>query len=250
MHHNLAHIFIKGDGLCIMITTKESANVKITPMFCILMSVYAAVLLISNIISAKVIMPFGVVLPCAIILFPMVYILSDLMTEVYGLRLSMIAIKTNTILNLFMSAIFLLAVYIPSAPFYPNHEAFKAILGNTPRMVLASLLAYFGGDTINSIALSMFKGIFKDKKFLKTYFFRSIGSSMLGQIFDTGLFIFIAFVGTMPLSVLFTMMYSQYIIKIVYQIICFPIMHYIVQWWKNKEGMDVVITFTRKGVAL
>ena len=84
----------------------------ITKKYCVLSAVYCGVLLISNILANKVIMPFGYVLPCAVILFPVVYILSDLMTEVYGLKLSKIAIKTNTCMNLFMSLIFILAVIL------------------------------------------------------------------------------------------------------------------------------------------
>ena len=216
-------------------------NNFITKKFCVLSAVYAGVLLISNILANKIIMPFGYVLPCAVILFPLVYVLSDLMTEVYGLRLSKIAITTNAILNLFMSVIFIIAVNIPSAPFF-DATAFNAVLGSTPRMVIASLISYYLGDMINSYSLSFFKSKLEDAKikFLGTFFFRSIISSMLGQIFDTLGFIFMAFYGTVPNSVLLTMMLCQYTVKIGYQVIIYPFMHYIVAWWKRSEGFDVV----------
>ena len=211
----------------------------ITSKFCILASVYAGVLLISNILANKLIMPFGIPLPCAVMLFPCVYIISDLMTEVYGIKLSKIAIKTNAALNLFMSLIFLIAINIPSAPF-ADSTAFDSILGSTPRMVFASLISYFLGDTVNSYSLSFFKAKLYNIPILNTFLFRSIFSSMLGQIFDTIGFIFMAFYGTIPNEALISMMVCQYIVKIGYQIIVHPIMRFIVKWWKKTENIDVI----------
>ena len=212
---------------------------KITKNFCTLVTVYAGILLISNILANKIIMPFGIVLPCAVILFPVVYIISDLTTEVYGIELSKIAIKTNTILNLFMSLMFILAVNIPSAPF-ADSTAFDSILGSTPRMVFASLISYFIGDMVNSYSLSFFKAKLINIKLLNTFLFRSIFSSMLGQIFDTIGFIFMAFYGTISNEALISMMVCQYIVKIGYQIIVHPIMRFIVKWWKKTENIDVI----------
>ena len=211
----------------------------ITSKFCILASIYAGTLLISNILANKLIMPFGITLPCAVILFPFVYILSDLTTEVYGIELSKIAIRTNAALNLFMSLIFLIAINIPSAPF-ADSSAFDLILGSTPRMVFASLISYFFGDMVNSYSLSFFKAKLSNIYILNTFLFRSIFSSMLGQIFDTVGFIFIAFYGSIPNEALISMMVCQYIVKIGYQIVAHPVITYIVKWWKKVENIDVV----------
>ena len=216
----------------------ESNGSRITSKFCVLAIVYAGVLLISNIITSKLIVVAGVVLPAAVILFPMVYILSDIMTEVYGIRLSLIAIKTNAFLNLFMSLIFIIAISIPAPEFWKNQEAFASILGNTPRMVIASLIGYFLGDCANSISLSFLKVRTRNTKF-KCFFFRAIGSSLVGQIFDTFAFIFIAFYGTMPTSALLIMAVSQYIAKIGYEIVCYPLVNASVKWWKRSESIDV-----------
>lgn len=218
----------------------SSKSIKITPMFCVLMAAYAGVLLISNIISSKIIMPFGYVLPCAVILFPVVYILSDILTEIYGIKLSMLAIMTNLGLNLFMSVIFGIAIFIPSAPFYENGEAFSIILGNTPRIVLASLAAYWCGDTVNSLSLSYFKAKLQKHSFFNTFFFRSIFSSVLGQIFDTGIFIFIAFFNIVSIETMLMMMLNQYCVKISYEVICYPLIRMTVNWWKKVEKIDVI----------
>ena len=211
----------------------------ITSKFCILMTIYAGLLLVSNIIANKVIMPFGVVLPSAVILFPCVYIISDLSTEVYGIRLSKLAIYTNTALNLFMSLIFMIAVMIPGAPF-ADSTAFDSVLGSTPRIVFASLISYFLGDMINSYSLSFFKAKLSNITLLNTFIFRSIFSSMLGQIFDTMGFIVISFYGIVPNEVLMSMIINQYMVKIGYQIVIHPIMHHVVKWWKKVENLDVV----------
>lgn len=212
---------------------------RITKKFCILTAVYAGVLLISNILANKIIMPFGIVLPCAVILFPTVYIISDLTTEVYGIELSKIAIKTNAMLNLFMSLTFIVAINIPCAPF-ADSTAFDSILGSTPRMVFASLISYFIGDMVNSYSLSFFKAKLSKVFLLNSFLFRSIFSSMLGQIFDTIGFIFMAFYGVIDNNALISMMIAQYSVKIGYQIVIHPVMHHIVKWWKKVEGIDTV----------
>nr|DAE84716.1 MAG TPA: Putative vitamin uptake transporter [Caudoviricetes sp.] len=221
-----------------MMFAKATEGSKITPMFCVLAISYAGVLLISNIITSKLIMVCGIVLPAAVILFPLVYIMSDVMTEIYGIRLSMVAIKTNAFLNLFMSLIFMLAISIPAPEFWKGQQAFATVLGNTPRMVVASLIGYFLGDMANSMSLSIMKVRTKNTIF-EWFFFRAIGSSLIGQIFDTFAFIFIAFYGVMPTSALFIMAVSQYIAKISYEIVCYPLVSAVVRWWKKVEGIDV-----------
>jgi len=228
-------------------SSDNSSSSKITPMFCVLAITYAGVLLISNIITSKLINVCGIVLPAAVILFPLVYIMSDVMTEIYGIRLSVIAIKTNAFLNLFMSLIFMVAINIPAPDFWKGQEAFVTVLGSTPRMVIASLIGYFMGDMANSISLSIMKVRTKNTIF-EWFFFRAIGSSLIGQIFDTFAFIFIAFYGIMPTSALFVMAVSQYVAKIGYEIVCYPLVSAVVNWWKNKEGIDVYDTYQKKAV--
>lgn len=220
-----------------MITS--SNEVRVTKRFVVLAVAYACVLLLSNILANKIIMPFGYVLPCAVVLFPIVYIISDLMTEVYGIKLSKLAIKANACMNLFMSLIFMVAITIPSAPF-ADSTAFDTILGSTPRMVFASLVSYFIGDMVNSHSLSFFKAKFSNVPFLNLFLFRSIFSSMLGQVFDTIGFIAMAFYGTVPNDALLQMMGCQYVVKIGYQVVVHPLMHFIVTWWKNAENLDIV----------
>lgn len=214
-------------------------DIRPTKMFVVLSIVYGALLLISNIITSKIICIYGITLPGAALIFPLVYIASDLMTEVYGIRLSLIAIRTNVFINFLMSAIFIGTIHLPYAPFWGNQAAFETILGSTPRIVAASLIAYYLGDFANSSSLSIMKTIFRGRKFVGTFFFRAIGSSIIGQVFDTALFIILAFYGTMPNSILFTMIWMQYCTKIAYEIICFPILKIVVDWWKHKDHLNI-----------
>ena len=213
-------------------------EVKVTKKFASLATVYCGMLLISNILANKLIIIGDLVQPCAIIMFPLVYIISDTLTEIYGIKLSKIAITTNTLMNLFMSAILILAVKLPSPPF-ADATAFNSVLGSTPRVVFASLISYYCGDLVNSYSLSFFKAKLK-APFFNTFLFRSICSSILGQIFATAGFITIAFYGTVPNDVLIQMIALQYSIKIGYQIIAHPITHNIVKWYKKADGIDVV----------
>jgi uncharacterized integral membrane protein (TIGR00697 family) len=194
---------------------------------------------VSNIITGKIIMIGGIVLPGAALLFPMVYIFSDIMTEVYGLRLSLMVIKMNALINLFMSLVFMGMIALPYAPFWGNQNAFVAILGSTPRIVVASLIAYFLGDYANSASLSFLKTVTKNRPIFGSFFLRAIGSSLIAQVFDTVVFILLAFYGTMPTEALFTMIYSQYLVKIAYEIVIYPLTKWTVDWWKKKENIDI-----------
>ena len=220
----------------------EEREIRPTKMFVVLSIVYGALLLVSNIITSKIICIFGITLPGAALVFPLVYIASDLMTEVYGIKLSLIAIRTNVFINFLMSVIFIGTIHLPHAVFWQNQAAFEAVLGSTPRIVVASLIAYYLGDFVNSSSLSIMKTLFRGKPIIGSFFFRSIGSSVLGQVFDTALFIIMAFYGTMPSNILFNMIWMQYCTKIAYEIICFPIVKLSVDWWKRKEHLSVYDT--------
>lgn len=210
--------------------------------FYIITSIYTGILIISNILANKLINVFGITLPCAIIVFPLVYILSDLITEVYGIKLSITAIRVNLWMNIVMSAIFIIAMYIPPSALYQHNNAYIHVLGSTNRAVVASITAYLLGDLANSISLSVLKRKYhnNDNRLLKSFFFRSISSSMIGQIFDTGIFLIIMFIGVIPLNTLLTMIIVQYIFKILYELICFPITNIIVNKWKKFEGIDTI----------
>lgn len=215
--------------------TPDELKEGLSPLFLFFVVLGVTTMLISNIIAGKLISVGGIVLPAAVILFPVTYIMSDVMTEVYGYRRSMIYVYANLGANILMTIFFTITVALPHPPFWQGQEAYRTVLGYTPRLVLASFVAYFLGDYANSAVLSWLKVRTKGR-FL---FFRTIGSTAAGQVFDTALFITLAFVGTVPLSVLLQMIVAQYVWKVGYEIIATPATYMVVNAVKRFEGIDV-----------
>jgi uncharacterized integral membrane protein (TIGR00697 family) len=203
-------------------------------VFLVLFSIFLACLLISNIIAGKLILVFGMVLPSAVILFPITYILGDVFTEVYGYEKTRSIIWIGFAANMLMSMIFMIAVALPYPGFFKDQGAYATVLGLTPRIVLASLIAYWAGEFANSISLSILKKLTKGK-FL---WVRTIGSTVVGQSLDTVLFISISFAGNVPLSVLLQMMAAQYLFKVAYEAVLTPFTYKVVGYIKRIEGID------------
>lgn len=207
---------------------------RITKGYAILAVLYAFMLVTSNIIAGKIFAVGGILLPAAVIIYPCVYIISDLMTEVYGFRLSLLSIRLNTLCSLLFVGVVAVVLRLPYPDFWTNQGAFVGVFRTTPRIVLASLAGYYLGDWLNSATLSIMKVRVRRGGFP----LRAILSTMLGQVADTGLFIFIAFFGTMPTGVLLQMMLAQYMVKVGYEAVCTPLTAYIVARWKEWDGVD------------
>lgn len=212
-----------------------------SPVFLALFAVFLTCLIVSNVIAGKLISILGVVLPSAVILFPVTYILGDVFTEVYGYRRTRFIIWVGFAANILMSLVFLAAIALPYPPFFKDQGAYATVLGMTPRIVLASLVAYWTGEFANSITLSLLKKA-TGGKYLWT---RTISSTLVGQAFDTALFIAIGFALTVPGPVLAQMMLAQYLFKVVYEVVLTPVTYAVVGAIKRREGLD---TFNR-GVA-
>jgi len=203
--------------------------------FILLVAIFVTVLLVSNIVAVKLISIFGFVLPAAIILFPISYILGDVLTEVYGYKQARRVIWIGFFCNLVAVIFFSLAGVLPAAPFWDGQSAYQRILGYTPRLLLASFLAYLVGEFANAYVLAKMK-IATRGKWLWT---RTIGSTLIGQGLDSSVFITIAFVGTMPVSVLLTSIVTQWLVKVIYEALVTPVTYIVVGFLKRKEGLDV-----------
>lgn len=209
-----------------------------TPIFLILACFFVTSLLISNIIAGKLVTFQGITLPAAVILFPLTYIFGDVLTEVYGFKKTRLIIWTGFGANLFMALVFMLTVALPYPDFWHGQNAYATVLGFTPRLVLASLVAYFAGEFSNSTVLSRLKV----KTQGRNLWLRTIGSTIVGEGVDTLLFIFIAFGGSLPFGALGGMMLAQYLWKVVYEIAVTPLTYLLVGWVKQKEQLDVFDT--------
>lgn len=204
-------------------------------LFLIIACLFVTCLLISNIIAGKLINVHGLILPAAVILFPITYIFGDVMTEVYGFKRARLVIWIGFACNLLMALVFLAVIALPGPAFWTGQNAYASVLGMTPRIVAASLLGYFLGEWSNAAILSRMK-LVTEGRWLWT---RTISSTIVGEGLDTVIFIGIAFGGMLPLPVLGQMMLAQYLWKVSYEILLTPLTYYIVGKLKEKEDMDI-----------
>ncbi len=200
----------------------------------IITALFVAVLLISNITSTKL-TSFGFfTLDAGTILFPLTYIFGDILTEVYGYARARRVIWIGLLCNLLMAGIIIVVGMLPPSPDWPNQEAYNTILGLAPRIVLASIVAYFAGEFINSFLLAKLKITTKGKYLWS----RTIGSTLIGQMLDTVIFIAIAFWGLLPTEVLISLVISNYIFKVAMEIVLTPLTSFVVNKLKKVEHED------------
>ena len=195
---------------------------------------FVSILLISNVASTKIV-DFGwFTFDGGTLLFPLSYIFGDILTEVYGYKKTREVIWLGFFSALMMSIIFIIVGKLPAAPGWDNQNAYDAILGLTPRIVIASLFAYICGSFSNSFILAKMK-LWTSGKYLWT---RTIGSTVVGEFIDSTLFILIAFLGILPTSLLFTLIVSNYIFKTLVEVIFTPITYKTINFLKINENED------------
>lgn len=177
--------------------------------------------LVSNILASKLIKIPGIgAMTGAVIVFPITYILSDLFSEVYGYRASRETCYMAFAMNVLMVSVFALAIALPPAETWAGQKAFSETLGNTPRILCASLLGFLIGDCINDRVFRKMKGT---QTSLKGFEARAIVSSFAGEMCDSCIFVPLAFFGEMPLKTMILMMFSQVCLKVGYEILILPV---------------------------
>ena len=195
---------------------------------------FVAVLLISNIASTKIVQFGWLTFDGGTLLFPLSYIFADILTEVYGFTRARRVIWLGFFCAFIMSAILYIVGALPAASDWGNQSAYDAILGQAPRIVFASLIAYLCGEFINSFILAKMK-IWTAGKWLWT---RTVGSTVVGELVDSTLFIVIAFAGVLPNSLLVTLIISNYVFKTAIEILFTPVTYATVGYLKRAEGED------------
>ena len=195
---------------------------------------FAICLLISNILATKIILIGSWAAPAGVLIFPIAYIINDVIVEVWGYQKARLIIWSGFAVNLLAALFFTLAIVVPAAPFWQNQVAFSTILGSTPRIIAASLLAYLIGSFLNAFVMSKVKVLMKGKDFSV----RAILSTLVGETADSFIFILIAFAGNLPMNVLIGMILTQACIKTVYEILILPFTIVVVKCVKKVEGTD------------
>jgi hypothetical protein len=195
---------------------------------------FVAVLIISDIASTKITNLGWFTFDAGTLLFPLSYIFGDVLTEVYGYKRSRRVIWLGLSCALLMSVVFYIVGKLPADASWGQQNAYDIILGQTPRIVVASLIAFFSGEFSNSYILAKMK-IWTKGKMLWA---RTIGSTVVGEFVDTTLFVLIAFAGTMPTSVLVAIIVSNYVFKTGVEILFTPITYKVIGLLKKRENED------------
>ena len=209
-------------------------------LFIIVVAGFVTSLLVANIIAVKLIAVGPWILPAGVIIFPLSYILGDVLTEVYGYGRARQVIWLGFACNLLAVLAIALAQALPPAGFWDGQAAFERILGYTPRLLLASFLAYLIGEFVNAYVLARMK-ILTQGRWLWT---RTIGSTLIGQLLDSAVFISVAFAGVMPAEGLLVAILVQWLAKSAYEAAATPLTYWVVNILKRREGVDVYDTET------
>jgi queuosine precursor transporter len=207
---------------------------KYSLWFLMVTAIFITCLITANITAVKLADVFGLVLPAGIIIFPVSYIFGDILTEVYGYRQARKVIWLGFFCNLIAVIAIWLGQELPPASFWDGQAAYERILGYTPRLLGASFLAYLVGEFANSFVLAKMK-IATKGRWLWT---RTIGSTVVGEGLDSLVFMTLAFVGTIPTTVLASAIVTQWLVKSVYEAAVTPFTYIVVNFLKRKEGRD------------
>ena len=200
----------------------------------ILISIFVAILLISNLVGQKIAAIGWFRISGAQLLFPVTYIFGDIFTEVYGYGASRRAIWLGFFASMLMAVMALITVALPPAPDWRNQEAFKTVFYTVPRLIVASLIAYWAGEFANSYTLAKMKLLTRGR-FLWT---RTVGSTVVGQGVDTIIIMTLGFAGTVGWSDIGKLIVSGYLGKVIYEVLMTPATYAVVGWLKRKEHVD------------
>lgn len=216
-----------------MRTKKSTSELKL-----ILTVLGTVAYLIANILTVKTMeLPFGITMTCGAIVFPITYILSDVYSECYGYRWSRITCYIAFACNLLMVGAFELAIIAPAPEYFDAQDAMVAILGNSPRILFASVCAFVVGDFVND---KVFAGM--KKRYANThekFGFRAVLSSLCGEIVDSSIFLPIVFLGEMPINALLAIMVTEVCIKVGVEILLLPVTTNIVKAVTKYEDRPV-----------
>lgn len=213
-------------------TKKDKTMVSV--LFMVLSIVFTVCLIASNILETKQMVLGPLHLTGGLLIFPVSYIVNDVVCEIWGYRRVSILIWLGFIANFCFMAVASLADAIPGAPYWENDEGFHAIFGLTPRIALASFVSFLAGSFVNAYVMSRMKIADRGKRFP----LRAIMSTICGEGADSLLFFPLAFYGVLPNNELPLMMLSQLVLKTVYEIIVLPVTIRVVRRVKTYEGED------------
>lgn len=210
-------------------------NVRSYRYYDMVMAAFVTVLLCSNLIgAAKVCTVAGYTFGAGVLFFPLSYIFGDILTEVYGFARARRVVWAGLTAQVFASVMTVVVLGLPPSGDWPHQAAYETALGSTPRIVFASLLAYFCGEFMNSMVLAKLK-IRTEGRHL---WLRTIGSTVVGEGVDSLIFYPAAFLGIWDTSLVVTVMCTNYALKVGWEVLLTPVTYRVVAWLKRIEDED------------
>lgn len=201
----------------------------------LLMAAFVVVLLCANLIGAgKVAMIGGFAFGAGVMFFPISYLFNDILTEVYGYARARKVVWAGFTAMIFASLMGWVVTAMPPAPTWPHQAAFETVFGQVPRIVAASLVAFWAGELVNSFVLAKMKVAMAGKHLWA----RLIGSTAVGEAVDSLIFYPVAFLGVWPVELVITVMLTNYALKVLWEVAATPFTYRIVAWLKRKENED------------
>ena len=214
-------------------TRKMKNQVSVAYMVCGLL--FTTCLIIANIVEQKLIQIGPIEATAGLLIFPISYIVNDIIAEVWGYRKARLIIWYGFLMNFLAVAVFRVSILVPGSENFTHQEAFSLVMGNTLRITIASFVAFLIGSFLNAFVMSRMKIMQKGRNFS----LRAVVSTLVGEGTDSLVFFTIAFYGVIPNNDLLILMLTQTGMKTGYEIIILPLTNRIVKWVKKKEEEDV-----------
>ena len=218
----------------------EQDKKKVSVLFMLFSTLFCVCLITANVLETNQ-LSFGPVnLTAGIIVFPVSYIINDVVCEVWGYQRTRMLIWLGFAMNFFFVIMGAIADWIPGAPYWHGEEGFHVIFGLAPRIALASFIAFIAGSFINAYVMSKMKLSAKESgSFKKNFSARAIWSTVFGEATDSIIFFPLALGGVIPWEEMPSLMISQVTLKTLYEILVLPITIRVVEYTKKRDNEDV-----------
>ena len=196
---------------------------------------FSVCLVLSNILAVKQFDIWGFPSTAGLIIFPVSYIINDCIAEVWGFKKARFIIWVAFAVNFFAILLFQISIALPPADYWQMQEAYSSVLAQTPRIALASLMAFLCGSFLNAYVMSKMKIMHRGKHFG----LRAIASTIVGELADTFIFTTVGFLFVTPLQAVVMIILTETVLKTLFEIIILPLTTKVVRQVKEREGVDV-----------
>ena len=210
----------------------KKTNHRVSVLFMLFCTLFCVCLITANVLETKLISFGPANFTGGLLIFPVSYIINDVVCEVWGFRRARLLIWMGFAMNFFFVTMAAIADFIPGADYWDRSEAFHSIFGLAPRIAAASFVAFLAGSFINAYVMSKMKMSSKGKNFSA----RAVLSTVFGELTDSIIFFPLAFSFVMPWEEMPSLVITQVVLKTLYEIIALPITHRVVAFTKRHRG--------------